>query len=55
MRVLHWLNWRAGWFERLPAGWETVNPPLLSEDIDYCVTDEEDEDEEEEEDEDDDE
>jgi len=53
--IAQWLNWRAGWFERLPAGWETVNPPLLSEDIDYCVTDEEDEDEEEEEDEDDDE
>jgi len=50
--IAQWLNWRAGWFERLPVGWETVNPPLLSEDIDYWMTDEEEEEDEKEEDED---
>jgi hypothetical protein len=29
-----WSQWRAGWFERLPSGWETVSPPLLPEDVD---------------------
>jgi hypothetical protein len=43
--IARWLEWRAGWFERLPTGWETVNPPLLPEDVEYGVTDEEDEDE----------
>jgi hypothetical protein len=33
--IAHWLGWRAGWFERLPAGWETVSPPLLPEDVEY--------------------
>lgn len=41
--IARWLNWRAGWFERLPGGWETVNPPLLPEDVEYGVTDEEEE------------
>jgi hypothetical protein len=43
-----WLNWRAGWFDRLPSGWETVNPPLLLEDVEYGVIDDEEEDEDEE-------
>jgi hypothetical protein len=39
-----WLQWRAAWFERLPSGWEAVNPPLLPEDLDYGGTDDEGED-----------
>jgi hypothetical protein len=44
--ISHWLDWRAGWFERLPAGWKTVSPPLSPEDVDYGARDDEEEEEE---------